>query len=81
METVEKISSAAGEAAERIVGAANQAAETLGEKSEELMEMEERFIKKCRTYVRDYPIASVGIALMAGFMLSQLSNMGEHRRH
>lgn len=81
METVDKLSSAAGEAAERIAGAANQAAETIGEKSEELMAMEERFMKKCRACVRDYPIASIGIALMAGFILSQMSSIGEQRRH
>jgi ElaB/YqjD/DUF883 family membrane-anchored ribosome-binding protein len=80
MTTIDKLSGAAEEAGEKIADASRQAAEKLGEKGEQLMELEERFLKRCRTCIRDYPFASIGIALAAGFILSQLTHTCEHRR-
>lgn len=80
METIDKLSNAADDAAEKLAKATNQAVEALEEKSEQLMDMEQQLMKKCRTYIRDYPIASIGMALAAGFILSQLTHTCEHRR-
>lgn len=91
METIDNLSNAAGEAAEKIAQATSQAAEVLSEKKEQIaeavsekskqvMEMEEEFLKNCRAYVQDHPITSLGIALAAGFVLSQIIAAGEHRR-
>ncbi|MGJ0485223.1 MAG: hypothetical protein ACR65R_11960 [Methylomicrobium sp.] len=80
MATIDKLSDAAEEAGEKIAGATRQAAEALGEKGEQLMDAEERFMKQCRACIRDYPIASIGIALAVGFILSQMTHTCEHRR-
>jgi ElaB/YqjD/DUF883 family membrane-anchored ribosome-binding protein len=91
MATLDNLSNTAEEAAEKIVNATSQAAETLSEKSEQiaeavsekgkqLMDMEEQFLKNCRTYVQENPMTALGIALAAGFVLSQVLYVGEHRR-
>ena len=91
METLDNLTNTAAEAAEKIASTASQAAEALSEKGEQLaevasekgkqlMNMEEQFIKNCRIYIRDNPMTSVGIAVAAGFILSQVMRAGEHRR-
>lgn len=81
METIDKLSSAAEEAAEKIASVTSQATEVLGEKGEQLKEMEAQLMEDARDYIREHPITSMGIALAAGFMLSQLTTHTlEHRR-
>lgn len=81
METIDKLSSAAEEAAEKIANVTSQATDVLGEKGEKLMEMEAQLVEDARDYIREHPIASMGIALAAGFMLSQITTHTlEHRR-
>jgi ElaB/YqjD/DUF883 family membrane-anchored ribosome-binding protein len=79
-EAAEKISSAASQAAEALSEKGEQLAEAVSEKGKQLMTMEEQFLKNCRAYVKDNPMTAVGIALAAGFILSQIMNVGEHRR-
>ncbi|MDD5323116.1 MAG: DUF883 C-terminal domain-containing protein [Methylococcales bacterium] len=72
METIEKASKSAHEAVDKVASAANQAAEALGEKGNQLKNAEQQLIENCRSYVRDNPITSLGIAAAAGFLLSRL---------
>jgi len=37
-----------------------------------LKNAEQQAMEKCRSYVRDNPIASLGIAVAAGFLLSRV---------
>lgn len=69
---VDRAASGAHQAVDRIAGVAGQAAETLGAKSEQLMDAQTRAMEQCRGYVRDNPLASLGIAIAAGFVLSRL---------
>lgn len=81
METIDKLSSAAEEAAEKIASATSQATDVLGEKGEQLKDLEEQLMEDARDYIREHPITSMGIALAAGFMLSQITTHTlEHRR-
>jgi ElaB/YqjD/DUF883 family membrane-anchored ribosome-binding protein len=81
METIDKLSNAAEEAAEKIANVTSQATDVLGEKGEKLMEMEAQLVEDARDYIREHPITSMGIALAAGFMLSQITTHTlEHRR-
>lgn len=81
METIDKLSSAAEEAAEKIASVTSQATDVLGEKGEQLKELEEQLMEDARDYIREHPITSMGIALAAGFMLSQITTHTlEHRR-
>ena len=72
METIDKASKSAHEAVDKIASAGNQAAETLGEKGEQLKNAEQQMVENCRSYVRDNPITSLGLATAAGFLLSRL---------
>ncbi|MBF6649290.1 MULTISPECIES: YqjD family protein [unclassified Methylobacter] len=81
MDTIDKLSSTAEEAAEKIASVTSQATEVLGEKGEQLKELEEQLMEDARDYIREHPITSMGIALAAGFMLSQITTHTlEHRR-
>jgi ElaB/YqjD/DUF883 family membrane-anchored ribosome-binding protein len=72
METTEKVSHRAHEAVDKIASATNQAAEAIGEKGEQLKNAEKELVENCRSYLRDNPITSLGIAVAAGFLLSRL---------
>jgi len=72
METLDNALNTAHEAVDKIVNAAGQAAEAIGDKGEQLKKAEHRLMNDCHGYVRANPIASIGIAVAAGFMLSRL---------
>lgn len=69
---VDRLAAGAHQAVDKIAGAAAPAAETLDLKSEHLMNAQARMTEKCREYVRDNPVTSLGIAVAAGFLLSRL---------
>jgi ElaB/YqjD/DUF883 family membrane-anchored ribosome-binding protein len=72
MKTIDNAFNTAHEAVDKIASAASQAAEALGDKGEQLKNAEHRLMDDCHGYVRANPIASIGIAVAAGFMLSRL---------
>jgi ElaB/YqjD/DUF883 family membrane-anchored ribosome-binding protein len=72
METIDKVSHSAHEAVDKIASATSQAAEALSEKGEHLKNAEKQLMENCRSYVRDNPITSLGLAVAAGFLLSRL---------
>ncbi len=76
MDTLDKLSNMAEDVADKISHTAHQTADTVGEKSGQLLDMEQKALKNCRASIRDYPIASVGVALAAGFILAQLFGRG-----
>jgi ElaB/YqjD/DUF883 family membrane-anchored ribosome-binding protein len=52
--------------------AATHAAGAIGQKGEQLRNAEQQFIEDCRAYIHENPVASLGIAVGAGFLLSRL---------
>ena len=72
MEKIDKAANSAHEAVDKVASATNQAAEALGEKGEQLKNAEQQLMENCRSYVRDNPITSLGLATAAGFLLSRL---------
>ncbi|HUF21430.1 MAG TPA: hypothetical protein VMP00_11860 [Burkholderiales bacterium] len=68
---VEQIAAGAHQAIDRIAGAATQAAETLGLSGEQMKNVQAQ-VEQCREYVRDHPLASLGMAVAAGYVLSRL---------
>jgi ElaB/YqjD/DUF883 family membrane-anchored ribosome-binding protein len=67
---VEQLAAGAHQATDKLSGAALHAAETLTQKSRQARDVEARFAESCRTHVRENPVASLGIAVAAGFALS-----------
>jgi len=62
---VDRATDAATSVADRI----GEHVDTLAEKRDELMELPETWLEGARDYVRDNPLASVGIAIAAGYLL------------
>lgn len=71
-QTIDKVSHSAHEAVDKVAGMSYQAAEVLGEKGEQLKNVELEMIEDYRAYVRENPMKSVGIAVAAGFLLSRI---------
>jgi ElaB/YqjD/DUF883 family membrane-anchored ribosome-binding protein len=68
---VDRVASGAHQAVDRIAGAASTAAQSLGQ-GEQLKSAQMRAMDQCRSYVRSNPLASLGIAVAAGYLLSRL---------
>ena len=69
---IERASSTAHEAVDRAAQTASQYAERFGEQAEALMEMKDNWVEGARDYVREHPIAALGMAVAAGYVLSML---------
>ncbi|MDP1667391.1 MAG: DUF883 domain-containing protein [Methylobacter sp.] len=74
MNAIDKAADYAHEATDRIASATSETAKALGEKGEQLLNAEQKLMKNCCTYVSYHPVASVGIAIAAGYFLSRLLN-------
>lgn len=72
MDTIEKASDYAQEAAERMAKETGQAAAALGKKGRQLLSAEQRMMKNCCRYVADYPVTSLLIAMASGYLLRSL---------
>ncbi|MGD0959373.1 MAG: DUF883 domain-containing protein [Methylomonas sp.] len=72
METIDKASSFAHEAIDKLAKVSNQAADTFDEKSRDVKTAEQQLLKNCNNFIRDNPATSLGIAVAAGFLLSRL---------
>ncbi|MGZ4957700.1 MAG: hypothetical protein ACXV7J_00485 [Methylomonas sp.] len=70
MGTLDKTSHYAQNTFGKFAGATAQTADMLAETSENLMNAERRLARNARHVVRDYPLASLGIATVTGFLLS-----------
>jgi len=47
---------------------------TLKSRASDLSELEEQWLERTRDYVRENPLTSLGIAVLAGVVLSRLSS-------
>ena len=70
MEITNKAPHFTHEALDKIVNTSSQAMATLGEKGEQLKVVERQLMENCRSYIRDNPLMSLGIAAAIGFLLS-----------
>ena len=69
-----RLSETAHETMDRVTQAASQAASRLGERGEELWALQGRAADTARSYVREHPIATIGIALALGLLISKLTS-------
>lgn len=70
--TLERASSTAHDAIDRATQTASAYAERFGEKADEWLEMKDTWVEGAREYVREHPVAALGIAVAAGYVLSML---------
>jgi ElaB/YqjD/DUF883 family membrane-anchored ribosome-binding protein len=73
---IERVSDGAHRAVDQAANRAGAIADRFGEKADELLEMKEDWVEATRGYVRDHPVAALGIALAAGYVLSALLRGG-----
>ncbi len=69
---VNRMASGAHQAVDRATQLASGAADSIVAKADQLQAAQTRITEECRGYVRENPLASVGIALAAGYLLSLL---------
>ena len=77
--TVDRMTSGANNVADQVSGAATQAAKQLRVSGKKLQKMEKRLEKSTRGYVREHPVASLGMALAAGYVVARLLSPREDR--
>ena len=70
--TIDRASSTAHDTVDRVAQTATAYAERFGEKADEWLEMKDTWVEGTREYVREHPIAALGIAIAAGYVLSML---------
>jgi ElaB/YqjD/DUF883 family membrane-anchored ribosome-binding protein len=70
---IDRVSGTAHQAVDRVASAASSAAERAGVMGQELMTAKDEWVDTARGYVREHPIAALGIAVSVGYLLSRLS--------
>lgn len=71
---IEHASEKAHEAVDRVADTMSSAVRRAGDTSQELLAAQERWMEAGRECVRRHPIASIGVALGVGLLLSRLSS-------
>ena len=64
----------AGPAVEKARVAADGAVDTLNAKADALGELQDEWLETCRGYIRENPLAAVGIGVLAGLLLARLTS-------
>jgi ElaB/YqjD/DUF883 family membrane-anchored ribosome-binding protein len=69
---VDRMTASAHEAVDKVSNVANHAVDTLGVKGEQLNAAEKRLVASTSAYVQEHPVASLGIAIATGYVLSRI---------
>lgn len=72
--TVDRVAAGAHDTVDRVAGAASAAARAMEEKGVQLKDMQSRYLDQARISIRENPMAALGIAVAAGFLLNHLLN-------
>jgi ElaB/YqjD/DUF883 family membrane-anchored ribosome-binding protein len=70
---IEQVATMAHQAVDKVAGAAEPAADWLAEQGDSLNETQKKLMKDACGYVSANPLKSVGIAVLAGFLLSRIT--------
>lgn len=69
---VDQLAATSHGAVDSLANGASQLAQLLSHKGEQLHDAQRRFSESCRCQIRDKPLAAIGVAVAAGFLLSWL---------
>jgi ElaB/YqjD/DUF883 family membrane-anchored ribosome-binding protein len=72
--SLDQLQQSAQQTVDRVTEAATQAAQRLSAHSDELWALQGRAMESTRSYVREHPIAAIGIAIAIGLLLSRLTS-------
>jgi len=67
-----QLSDTAHQTMERLTHAASQAASRLGAKTHDFWEAQGPAVDQARTYMREHPLVTIGVAVAIGLLLSRL---------
>jgi ElaB/YqjD/DUF883 family membrane-anchored ribosome-binding protein len=70
---IERLKTTAHDAVERAAAAASSAADSLSARSGDLIAAKREWMDTARGYVRDHPLAALGIAIAAGYVLTRFT--------
>jgi ElaB/YqjD/DUF883 family membrane-anchored ribosome-binding protein len=71
---IDRLSATAHGAVDRAASVAATAADRFGAKSHDLLVAREQWMDATRGYVREHPLAALGIAIAAGYLLSRITS-------
>ncbi|HXU43488.1 MAG TPA: hypothetical protein VN675_14255 [Burkholderiales bacterium] len=71
-QSIDRLSDGAHRVVDEAANRAGAIADRFGEKADELMEMKDDWLEAGRDYVRDHPVAALGIAVAAGYLFSMI---------
>ncbi|MDB5815160.1 MAG: hypothetical protein JWN23_2277 [Rhodocyclales bacterium] len=69
---VDRLASGAHQAVDRLADVASSAADTLSVRGAQIRDAQAKLAGQARSYVSAHPLATVGIAVAAGFLISRL---------
>lgn len=70
-QAVDRVAAKVGPAVERARAVAHDSADTLHAKLDDLSTVSSEWTESCRSYVRERPMTALGVAVLAGFLLSR----------
>jgi ElaB/YqjD/DUF883 family membrane-anchored ribosome-binding protein len=69
---VDRLASGAHDAVNSASGMATDAAQSLDKKADQLKALNTQLMDACQDYIHDHPLASLGMAFSAGFLIRRL---------
>lgn len=72
-DTIDRLAGRAGPAVERMKSSLSGTGDKLHGRADALMSTRDEWMESCRTTVREHPMAAVGTALLAGWLVGRLT--------
>ncbi len=69
---IDSVAQAAHQTVDKVAGAAAPAAEWVRQNADQLKQQQDALVESCRGYVRERPLAVLGVALAAGYLFGRL---------
>ena len=69
---VDRFARSAHQMVDKVATVASDAADTLGVKADQFNGTQQKLTEQCENYIRENPLASIGIAVAAGYILSKV---------
>jgi len=73
-EAIDRVAAKAGPAVEKARAAADGAVDTLNARADALSDLQDEWLETCRGYIRENPLAAVGVGVLAGLLLARLTS-------